>query len=236
MVLRDDSFLLHFPGRIVKIRTLTTLAVALAAALSPASARSQTPEAPDSARMVDAVSGHDPTLRPGDVVQLRIWREPTMSNQYPVDEAGVVVFPLVGEYHVLEDTPSSLRQRLLVDYRKYLKNPSIEVTVLRRVRIMGSVNKPGLYPVDPTVTLADALAMAGGATPLGQPDKVRLIREGKQLGVNLTQDMRIADSPIQSGDELYVPERSWFSRNSNVVATSVAASVSLIIALFIRRN
>ncbi len=196
----------------------------LAAALVVSPARAQTPDAPK----------HDRTLRPGDVVKLRIWREPTMSGEYPVDEAGVVVFPRVGEYHVLEDTPESLRERLLVDYRKYLRNPSIEVTVLRRVRIMGAVNSPGLYPVDPTVTLADALAMAGGATPIGDPDKVRIIRNGAEVAVNLAQNTRIADSPIESGDQIYVPERSWFSRNSNVVATSIAASVSLIIALFIR--
>ncbi len=177
---------------------------------------------------------HDPTLRPGDMVQLRIWREDTMSGQYLVDESGVVVFPLVGEYHVLQDTPETLREKLLVDYRKYLKNPSIEVTVLRRVRIMGAVYKPGLYQVDPTVTLADALAQAGGATRLGQANKVQIIRDGKTIAVNLGQNTPIADSPLQSGDQLFVPERSWFSIHSNVVASVIAAAVTLSVALFIR--
>jgi len=51
-------------------------------------------------------------LRPGDVVQLRIWREPDMSGQYIVDEAGTVVFPRVGEYRVLDDTPETLGARV----------------------------------------------------------------------------------------------------------------------------
>jgi len=175
------------------------------------------------------------TLKPGDIVRLRIWREPDMSGEFPVDEAGMVVFPRVGEYRVLDDTPESLSARLIADYRQYLVNPSIEVTILRRVRIVGAVNNPGLFPVDPTVTVGDALALAGGPTPNGDTNKVRIIRNGTQIAVDLRSDTRLADSTIQSGDQLFVPERSWISRNSNVVATSIAASVSLIIALFIRR-
>lgn len=173
-------------------------------------------------------------LRPGDVVQLRIWREPDMSGQFVVDEAGVVVFPRVGEYRVLGDTPESLTERLLEDFRQYLRNPSIDVTILRRVRIIGAVNDPGLYLLDPTVTVADAMAEAGGATPDGDPDKVRVIRDGEELAVDVTADTRIADSPIRSGDQIYVPERSWLSRNSAVVAATITGTVSLVIALFIR--
>jgi len=158
-----------------------------------------------------------------------------MSGEFTVDEAGMVVFPRVGEYFVLDDTPETLEARLIADFRRYLINPSIEVTILRRVRIVGAVNNPGLFPVDPTVTVGDALALAGGPTLNGDPNKVRIIRNGEEIAVNLRADTRLTDSAIQSGDQLYVPERSWISRNSNVVATSIAASVSLIIALFIRR-
>ena len=201
---------------------LLTLALAC---LAPA-ASAQTPEAQSRSSAT--------TLKPGDIVRLRIWREPDMSGEFTVDEAGMVVFPRVGEYRVLDDTPETLSARLQADYRQYLVNPSIEVTVLRRVRIVGAVNNPGLFPVDPTVTVGDALALAGGPTLNGDPDKVRIIRNGQEIAVDVRANTRLTDSAIQSGDQLYVPERSWISRNSNVVATSIAASVSLIIALFIR--
>ncbi len=173
-------------------------------------------------------------LRSGDVVRLNIWREPDMSGEFIVDEAGMVVFPRVGEYRVLDDTPETLKARLLADYQQYLRNPSIEITVLRRVRIVGAVNNPGLHLVDPTVTVADALALAGGATLNGDPNKIRIIREGVEIAVNVRADLRITDSPIRSGDQIYVPERSWVARNSGVVAASITATVSLMIALFIR--
>jgi len=157
-----------------------------------------------------------------------------MSGDYAVDEAGTVIFPRVGEYHVLGDTPETLRSRLLADYQRYLRNPSIEITILRRVRIIGAVNSPGLHLVGPTLSVADALALAGGATPIGDPDKLRIFREGLQIAVDIRQNTLIRDSPIRSGDQIVVPERSWVSRNAAVVAATITGTVSLVIALFIR--
>jgi polysaccharide export outer membrane protein len=157
-----------------------------------------------------------------------------MSGDYTVDENGNVIFPRVGQYQVLQDTPETLRTRLLADYQRYLRNPSIEIIVLRRVRIVGAVNDPGLHLVDPTITVADALALAGGATPIGDPDKLQIIRDGVRVAVDIRQNTVIGDSPIRSGDQIFVPERSWVSRNSGVVAATITATVSLVIALFIR--
>jgi len=173
-------------------------------------------------------------LRPGDVIRLEIWREPDMSGNFDVDEAGSVIFPRVGEYQVLSDTPASLQARLLLDYGQYLRDPNIDVTVLRRVRIIGAVNEPGLKMVDPTVSILDALAVAGGATPQGDPNKIRIIRNGQEVAVDISAATVILDSPIQSGDQIFVPDRSWVSRNAGVVAAGITGTVSLIIAVLIR--
>ncbi len=179
---------------------------------------------------------HDSTdsPRPGDVVRLRIWREPDLSGDFPIDETGVVVFPRIGPVQVTSESPASLRTKLIGAYRPYLAHSAIDVTLLRRVQVLGAVRNPGLYPVDPTMTIADALAVAGGATPQGNPAKLELVRQGKKLSVDLSPGTRIADSPIRSGDQLYVPERSWISRNPIVVGSAIAGTVSLIIAAFIR--
>jgi polysaccharide export outer membrane protein len=174
------------------------------------------------------------SLVPGDVIRLRIWREPDMSGDYPVDATGTVVFPRVGDYHVLDDTAETLRSRLLTDYQVYLRNPSIEITVLRRIRIIGAVNDPGLHLVGPTITVADALALAGGPTPIGDPDQVRILREGEQVAVDIHQNTLIGESPIRSGDQLLVPERSWVSRNAQVVAAVITGTVSIFVAFILR--
>jgi len=174
-------------------------------------------------------------LRPGDVIRLRIWREPDLSGDFPVDEMGVVTFPKIGPYKVLDDSPESLKQKLLESYAVYLRNPSVEVTMLRRINILGAVQKPGLYPVDATMTIADALAVAGGATPWGNPHKIELVRGGVRINEPLTSTTLIGETPLRSGDQLFVPERSFIVRNSGLVATAVSVTASLFIALFIRR-
>jgi protein involved in polysaccharide export with SLBB domain len=179
--------------------------------------------------------GFGGALRPGDIVRLRIWREDDLSGEFQVNARGVVTLPRLGEYDVHDETAEHLVTRLLDDYRRYLLNPSIEVTVLRRVNILGAVSKPGIYNVDPTVTIADALALAGGVTPIGNGDQIRIVREGVELSTSVSQRTLIGDSPLQSGDQIFVPERSIFKRSTAVYTTLISAAVTLTIALFIRR-
>ncbi|MGH7669044.1 MAG: polysaccharide biosynthesis/export family protein [Gemmatimonadaceae bacterium] len=174
-------------------------------------------------------------VRPGDVVRVRIWREPDLSGEFPVNDLGIAVFPELGDFQATSVTPDALRDTLRAMYDVYLKNPAIEVTVLRRLTILGAVVHAGVFPVDPTMTIADALALSGGSTALGSPTNAYLVRDGTRVPVHLNLSDRIADLPVRSGDQIYVPERSWISRNANVVAASIAALTSIIVALYIRR-
>ena len=47
------------------------------------------------------------------------------------------------------------------------------------LRIGGAVRNGGLFNVGRTVTISEALAMAGRPTPQGQEDKVWVFRDGK---------------------------------------------------------
>jgi len=183
----------------------------------------------------EATAGNE-VLSPGDLIRLTIWREPDLSGEFLVDEEGVAVFPLLGPQRVADEPIRSLKRRLTEAYQEYLRNPSIEVVPLRRINVLGAVRTPGLHPVDITMTLADAIALAGGSTPQGHVDRVELIRDGKRIRGRLSQTATIAELSIRSGDQLFVPERNWISRNSGIVATTISASVSLIIALVIRKQ
>jgi len=183
----------------------------------------------------DVVTGGD-TLRvpgglvPGDVIRLRIWREPDLSGEFPVDADGVVVFPKIGAQRVTGESQEALRARLIALYSEYLRNPSIEVTFLRRINVLGAVRQPGLIAVDPTMVVADAIALAGGVMPEGRTDRIKLIRGDEVLTADVSQRTRIADLPLQSGDQLYVPEKGWFSRH-NMAASVVSAGLSLVSVL-----
>jgi polysaccharide export outer membrane protein len=156
-----------------------------------------------------------------------------MSGDIPVDEGGVATLPRLGAWRVADLPADSLKRMLIQAYSKYLRDPAVDVTVLRRVTVLGAVRTPNVYHVEPTMTVADALALAGGAAPNGKLDQVELRRRERGRTVRLTLGTRLADTPIRSGDELYVPQRSWFSRNAPIIFGAIGAAVS--VAYLIRR-
>ena len=196
-------------------RLLTS--VALVASFAGASLLAQSPE----------TKFRPNTIGPGDVLRLRIWREPDMSGDYSVDEKGLVTLPRVGQIDVVSIPGDSLQSVLTERYRVYLNNPSIELTLLRRVSITGAVKVPGVYPLDPTLTITDAIALAGGPAADGKRDRVEIRRAGKIIPADLRSDMPIAASPIQSGDQLYVPYKTWLARNTWLV--SAAATITAVV-------
>jgi polysaccharide export outer membrane protein len=190
---------------------------------------------PSAAQDAAASAPDQEYVMPGDIVKLWIWREEELSGEFLVPESGTVVFPKIGAQKVTDRPMPQLRDALLVEFQKFLRNPSIEISFLRRVNVLGAVRAPGVYSLDPTMTIAMALAMAEGTTPEGRPDRVELLRDGQRLVANVNQRTRIGDLPIRSGDQLYVPERSWVSRNTGLVATVVSGVFSLI-SVFIVLN
>jgi protein involved in polysaccharide export with SLBB domain len=171
-------------------------------------------------------------VRAGDVIRLKIWREPDMSGEVVVDEAGVATLPRLGPLQVADLPADSLKRMLVRSYSKYLRDPAIDITVLRRITVLGAVKTPNVYHVEPTMTVADAVALAGGAAPDGKVDQVEL-RRNNGRPVRLTRQTRLADTPIRSGDQLYVPQRSWLSRNAGLVIAGVGTVLSIM--YFVRR-
>jgi polysaccharide export outer membrane protein len=180
------------------------------------------------AALADPTGG---TLQPGDVVRLKIWREPDLSGDFAVDEHGGVVVPKLGRVEVAGFSPDSLKSHLISSYSVYLRNPSIDVVLLRRITIIGGVRNPGLYPVDPTMTLADAYALAGGISPEGKSDEVQLVRGSQRATYRFSGATRIADTPLRSGDQLYVPLRSWISRNPWLATALIGTFTTLMITV-----
>lgn len=186
---------------------------------------------PPSTARADGVQP-DPGLRPGDAVRVQVWREGDLSGTFTVDDRGVVTLPLLGEREVAGLEPAELRDDLLIDYREYLQNPSIQVTVLRRINILGAVTQPGLYPVDATISLSEALGLAGGITPEGDADDIRLYRDDRVISRDLDRNVLVGNVDIRSGDRIVVGERNWFERNPGaLIGSLIAAAAGVTVAL-----
>jgi polysaccharide export outer membrane protein len=173
-------------------------------------------------------------LRPGDAVRVQVWREDDLSGVSTIDDRGVVTLPLLGDREVAGLAPGELRDELLVDYREYLQNPSIEVTVLRRINILGAVTQPGLYSVDATISLSEALGLAGGITPEGDADDIRLYRDDRVINRDLDRNVLVSDVDIRSGDRVVVGEKNWFERNPGALIGSLLAAAAGITVALIR--
>lgn len=195
------------------------------ALLSPLPAVAQT--APDDGSGSDAI-------RPGDIVRLSVLRDKDLSGDFPVNQFGTVVLPLVGEYDVTRESHRSLRDRVIHDLQQVRYAKDIEVVVLRRVRVVGEVNEPGVYPLDPTMSIADAVAMAKGRNQFAREGQVILRRAGEVIDADLRMDARIGESPVRSGDEILIPRRSWADRNAGAVIGGLSALVGIVVTLIVR--
>jgi protein involved in polysaccharide export with SLBB domain len=119
-------------------------------------------------------------------------------------------------------------------YSVYLRDPSVEVVVLRRVKVAGAVKNPGLYPVDATMTLRDVVTLAGGATADGDGRKIRLTRADETTSTELDLGSRIAESAVRSGDSIDVIQRGWLARNTGLVATAISTAGFVVVTLLTR--
>ena len=202
----------------------TAVAVLFLSALDSATAQTTPAEAPPGSE----------AIRPGDVVKLTVLRDKDLSGEFPVNQFGTVVLPLVGEYDVSRESHRSLRDKVIKDLQEIRFAKDIELVVLRRVRVDGEVNEPGLYPLDPTMTVADAVAMAKGRTQFASAGEVVLRRGGEVIDADLLLDQRVSESPIRSGDEIYIPRRGWIDRNFTAVVAGASTVATILVTLLIR--
>ncbi len=173
------------------------------------------------------------TLRPGDAIKVEIWREGDLSGDYPVALDGTVTLPLLGRLHLTDIPLEMLRDTLTAQYRVHLRNPSINITPIRRVTVLGEVQRPGLYGADPTLALAGLVAQAGGATPNGSLNRIRIVRDGQVLRERVGAGETLTTADVRSGDQIIVDQKSWFSRNTTFVVSTILTLGGIITSIIV---
>jgi polysaccharide export outer membrane protein len=114
-------------------------------------------------------------------------------------------------------TPMQLQQQITEKLRKFLTEPQVTVIVTqinsRRVYIMGEVNRPGMFPLLPNMTILQLVTTAGGFTQFANTSKVRLLRNenGKQVAYSFNYKEVLAgrqpeqNLTLKPGDSIVVP-------------------------------
>ena len=150
-------------------------------------------------------------LGPGDALDVVYFGREELSGQFPIDQDGTIHYPLAGRVEVGgmsgEEAADTLRERM----RVFFNDPELSATPLLRVNVLGAVVRPGLYPMNPTLNIFDAIGTAGGPTREADFERILLVRGGDYYVVDTRRTLQLGRSlsqiGIQSGDVIVVPDR-----------------------------
>lgn len=157
------------------------------------------------------------TVKPGDLLSISVWKEPDLQKEALVRPDGSFPFPLVGEVDAKGKTVADLNKTLSQRLTKYISDPVVTVSIQEirgnKVYVIGQVNRPGEFIMNPSVDVMQALSMAGGTTPFASLGDIVVLRRtptGKQsipFRYNDVVKGRRMDQNIdlQAGDVVVVP-------------------------------
>jgi polysaccharide export outer membrane protein len=152
-----------------------------------------------------------------DVLEVKFWKDATLSREVIVRPDGKIALELLSELQAAGLTPQELQGAILTEAEKKMVEPNVTVIVKqinsRRVFITGMVEKPGVYPITSTMTVLQLISIAGGlkefakkkdivvmrqdkGAPLAYPFNYDDILKGRRLGQNIL---------LRPGDTVVVP-------------------------------
>ena len=132
---------------------------------------------------------------------------------------GTVLFPELGSVSVVgesfQDIKNKLRNLIEQSYIGVSIDLSLKDLSAKKITIVGAVNNPGTYLVNPFTTISNSLAYSGGIKQIGSLRNIRLIKpNGNSFSFDLYDLLiygdRTNDITIESGDVIIVGAASKF--------------------------
>lgn len=204
------------------MRTLAALALLIAVVVSSTPAVAQ--EA--NARAEQSV------LTPGDSVRIVVWRKPEFSGDFVVAPDGTITHPLFRSVRVAGLPFATAEANLRTFLGRFEESPQFVMEPLIRVAVSGEVTRPLVFAARPETTIGEAVARAGGTTPNGARNRIRVLRlepngQQQQLVLNLANPSQIeATLPVRSGDQIVVDRRKSFLRDIVLPTLGVIGSIA----------
>jgi protein involved in polysaccharide export with SLBB domain len=176
-----------------------------------------------------------PELRPGDAVEIVVWRQPELSGEFAIAADSSILHPLYRQVKVVGVPFYEAEARVRTFLQRFEADPQFVMKPLLRVAVGGEVRQPSLYTFAPEVTLSQAVALAGGPTERGRLDRVRLVRDGRITVIDLTNpDEARARGSVRSGDQLLLERQTRVFRDYVVPIASVTGTLLTLAHLVLR--
>ncbi len=113
-------------------------------------------------------TGEDLSYRigPGDILDIRVFGRPEMTKDVRVDNFGRIRLPFLEEIPAACLTEAQLATQIAEKYKKYLRDPQVDVMVKefrsQPVAVIGAVGSPGRFQLQRRIRLFELLTHAGG--------------------------------------------------------------------------
>lgn len=179
-------------------------------------------------------------INPGDGIRISFLDvKDVTTGDYYIQPNGLINLPLIGIVNTKNKDFEEIKKEIVSRYSSLYKDPQLSVNALFKINILGEVRNPGFYYVSDDEKFTALLAYAGGATESADLSDIKLIRNFKQIDIDLETIIEKGstgyDIILQSGDQVFVP-RSWWANNSVwvTVAISAAALIATTYALLFK--
>jgi len=105
-------------------------------------------------------------IGPGDLLDVRVYGRAELTREVRVTNQGTIRLPFLDEIRVACQTEAQLGAVIAEKYRRYLRDPQVDVFVReyksQPVSVIGSVVQPGRFQLQRRVRLLELLTFAGG--------------------------------------------------------------------------
>lgn len=124
-----------------------------------------------------------------DVLRVAVWENTQLTQDVVVRPDGKISFPLVQDVQAEGLTAAELADVLHQKLLAFVKEPQVSVIVTQvnapKIFVVGSVTRPGPYPLRSDTSVLQALSLAGGFTQFASPRSIKLVR-----GLGAKQEVR----------------------------------------------
>jgi polysaccharide export outer membrane protein len=179
-------------------------------------------------------------IGPGDLLSITVYgEEKDMPTDYLVDSEGSIVFPLVGLFHCSGLTQAQMSKSLAKELKAFEKRPQVTVLIKESnaftISVLGSVQKPGKYPIRGVPDLLSAISEAGGPNEDAALGSAILVHGKTKQRVDLSDDLQGSGTikehiVLYPGDVLMVPKSPWPSWGEWGIMASILSSTAVVIA------
>jgi polysaccharide export outer membrane protein len=189
-------------------------------------------------RAIDSTALPTGTLRSGDILQLKVYRDSELSGSYLIEANGFVQIPGLGTIRAAGLRPDQVTQAMVEAMRgKGFREPELAVRPMIRISVLGQVRLPNLYSIDPGLSLLQLITMAGGPNDHADLRHTRVIRDGKPYVVDLEAALHGSASgriALYSNDVVFIPPKHGLTKeNVTFVVTIAGAGLTLLTTILL---